>query len=162
MNDNLHIALFEPRIPQNTGNIARTCAAFNIILDLIHPLGFSLEDKFLKRAGLDYWSYVEVIEHNSFTSFSKKYKNRNIIGFSKSASKKLSNSKFKDDDILLFGREDIGLPPNIQGQCKSMYKIPMPGKADKDGSNGVRSLNLSVAVGIVSYQASIQIGSLID
>lgn len=149
------IALYQPRIPQNTGNIARTCAAFNYKLDLIGPLGFSLEDRYLKRAGLDYWKYVKIEYFESYESYPYRKFNSNLIGFSKKALKPLSEYKFQPNDIYLFGREDLGLPLNIQKECTDMVKIPMIGSANEDGTNGVRSLNLSVAVGIVAYLGSL-------
>tara|TARA_Y100001968_G_C19409540_1_gene745526 strand:+ start:1380 stop:1862 length:483 start_codon:yes stop_codon:yes gene_type:complete len=150
------IALYQPRIPQNTGNIARTCAAFKFYLDLIGPLGFSLDDRYLKRAGLDYWDYVNVTYYDSIDNYLTLMRERRLIGFSKSANKKLSEYKFIKGDIYLFGREDSGIPINIQNKINEMIKIPMPGAANQDGSKGVRSLNLSVAVGIVAYISYLQ------
>ena len=148
------IALFEPRIPQNTGCIARTCAAFSVKLHLICPLGFSLEDKFMKRAGLDYWQYVDLIVHDNYTSFLKNIDQRSrIIGFSKSAKTELTSLSFKKNDILLFGREDTGLPPSLQDTLSEMSCISMPGGVQLNNGKGVRSLNLSVAVGIATYNA---------
>ena len=149
------IALYQPRIPQNTGNIARTCAAFKYKLDLIGPLGFSLEDRYLKRAGLDYWDYVDITFYESIDKFLSTFHDKSIIGFSKSSIKQLSTLKSNQSDIYLFGREDSGIPTNIQKKCSDMYTIPMKGAANIDGSNGVRSLNLSVAVGIVAYIGSL-------
>ena len=149
---NIRVALFQPRIPQNTGNIARTCAAFNYQLDLIGPLGFSLEDKYLKRAGLDYWDYVDVKFYESIDLYIKEVAPLRIIGFSKKATTPLSDLAINDNSIYLFGREDNGLPDYVQNLCHEIISIPMPGQADLDGSNGVRSLNLAVSVGIVSYQ----------
>ena len=156
INTLLRIALFEPRIPQNTGNIARTCCAFNISLDLIGPLGFSLDDKYLKRAGLDYWKYLDITYHDSFNKFYQSVEKFRIIGFSKKANTDLDNVIFHENDVLLFGREDYGLPDIITKKCSIMTRIPMPGGADIDNNNGVRSLNLSVACGIAGYQAVIQ------
>jgi len=109
----LEISLFEPRIPQNTGNIARTCAAFDINLNLIEPLGFKIEDKYLKRAGLDYWPIVKVNKYSNFTKFSEAKNNKRIIAFSKKNGVYLNNFIFEQQDILLFGREDKGLPESI-------------------------------------------------
>ncbi len=149
------IALFEPRIPQNTGNIARTCAAFLIPLHLIEPLGFSLSDKYLTRAGLDYWPFVDFNTHKCFEAFYSSFNNQRLIGFSKSNGSSLSSFVFNDSDILLFGREDLGLPQQIRDKCDHIVSIPMPGQADSNGKNGVRSLNLSSAVAIASYMAMI-------
>ena len=100
----MEVALFEPRIPQNTGNIARSCAAFNIPLNLIEPLGFKLEDKYLKRAGLDYWPLVTVNKYENFEKFLTSKSTKRIISFSKKNGLYLKDFKFKQDDILLFGR----------------------------------------------------------
>ncbi len=158
INSSIRIALFEPRIPPNTGNIARTCAAFNLELNLIEPLGFSLNDKYLKRAGLDYWPYVEI---NVFRNFNEFYEtistNNRLIGISSYGGESVGTFKFHSGDILLFGREDSGLPDTIRNQCNSIATIPMPAKARQDGSGGVRSLNLSVACGILIYEVNRQI-----
>ena len=109
----MEIALFEPRIPQNTGNIARTCAAFDISLNLIEPLGFKLEDKYLKRAGLDYWPLVNINKYSNFDKFLDSNNEKRIIAFRKKNGTFLNDFKFSKSDILLFGREDKGLPNNI-------------------------------------------------
>ena len=99
----MEISLYQPRIPQNTGNIARTCAAYGITLNLIEPLGFKLEDKYLKRAGLDYWPLVKINRYENFYKFLiSKNKNR-IVSFSKKNGIFLQDYKFKSEDILLFG-----------------------------------------------------------
>tara|TARA_Y100001968_G_scaffold322936_1_gene359845 strand:+ start:2191 stop:2679 length:489 start_codon:yes stop_codon:yes gene_type:complete len=149
----VRIALFEPRIPQNTGNIARTAAAFNFKLDLIEPLGFSLDDKYLKRAGLDYWPYVDITMHNNLEQFLSKNKSSRIVAFSKLSDQLICNFKLCTNDILLFGREDNGLPEVAKSKASKVLRIPMPGSADSSNLNGVRSLNLSVACGIASYKA---------
>ena len=154
----MEVALFEPRIPQNTGNIARTCAAFNIPLNLIEPLGFKLEDKYLKRAGLDYWPLVTVNKYRNFDNFlESKFTNR-IISFSKKNGIYLKDFKFKEDDILLFGREDSGLPECIIDKSDVLISIFMPNlQTGNIYQKGVRSLNLSVACGIAIYEAHKQI-----
>ena len=154
----MEISLFEPRIPQNTGSIARTCAAFDITLNLIEPLGFKLEDKYLKRAGLDYWPLVKLKNYPNFNKFKdSKGKNR-IIAFSKKNGVYLKNFRFCEKDILLFGREDTGLPDNVIEECDSLISIFMPNlELSNDDKKGVRSLNLSVACGIAIYEASKQI-----
>ncbi len=149
----ISIVLYEPRIPQNTGNIARTCAGFAIDLHLIKPLGFSLEDRYLKRAGLDYWKFVNVKLFSSFSEYKEASNNKRIIAFSKSAVNNITNISYTKNEILLFGREDTGLPLSIRQDCYKDVQIPMPGKADTDGLNGVRSLNLSVACGIACFVA---------
>jgi len=154
----LEVALFEPRIPQNTGNIARSCAAFNLPLNLIEPLGFKIEDKYLKRAGLDYWPLVTVNQYSNFEIFLESKPTKRIISFSKKNGMYLKDFKFKEDDILLFGREDSGLPERIIDKSDFLISIFMPNL--QTGSNdhkGVRSLNLSVACGIAIYEAHKQI-----
>ena len=156
----MEISLFEPRIPQNTGSIARTCAAFDITLNLIEPLGFKLEDKYLKRAGLDYWPLVKLKNYPNFNKFKVSKKNKRIIAFSKKNGIYLKNFKFQEDDILLFGREDTGLPDNIIKNSNTLISIFMPNvELSNNEKRGVRSLNLSVACGIAIYEANKQINS---
>ncbi len=154
----MEVALFEPRIPQNTGNIARSCAAFNLPLNLIEPLGFKIEDKYLRRAGLDYWPLVTVNQYSNFEKFLESKPTKRIISFSKKNGIYLKDFKFKEDDVLLFGREDSGLPEPIIDKSDFLISIFMPNL--QTGSNdhkGVRSLNLSVACGIAIYEAHKQI-----
>ena len=154
----MEVALFEPRIPQNTGNIARSCAAFNIPLNLIEPLGFKLEDKYLKRAGLDYWPLVTVNKYANFDKFMESYLTNRIISFSKKNGIYLKDFKFQQDDVLLFGREDSGLPDSIIDKSDFLISIFMPNLQNGiDNQKGVRSLNLSVACGIAIYEAHKQI-----
>ena len=154
----MEVSLFEPRIPQNTGNIARSCAAFNITLNLIEPLGFKLEDKYLKRAGLDYWPIVNINKYGNFNEFLKSKPTKRIISFSKKNGIYLKDFKFQEDDVLLFGREDSGLPDSIIDKSDFLISIFMPNleTGNKD-QKGVRSLNLSVACGIAIYEAHKQI-----
>ena len=154
------VALFEPRIPQNTGTIGRSCLAFNLALDIIKPTGFSFEDKYLKRAGLDYWSNVDVHLYESFDEYKTKFISSRLIALTKKSSHSISNIKYKNSDIILFGREDIGLPDNIMNECEIIAGIPMPGGQTSLTTGGVRSLNLSVACGIVSYSACLQLNLL--
>ena len=150
----LYVALHEPRIPQNTGNIARTCAALKIPLLLIKPLGFSLEDRYLKRAGLDYWPYVDITIFECLEAFYSIIPTATrLIGTSKKGGTRLSSFSFEHGDILLFGREDTGLPENIKNSCTAIITIPMPGGQGEANNNGVRSLNLAVATGITCHQA---------
>ena len=151
----MEITLFEPRIPQNTGSIARTCAAFDLTLNLIEPLGFKLEDKYLKRAGLDYWPLVKLENYPSFNKFKEFKRDKRIISFSKKNGIYLQNFKFMENDILLFGREDTGLPDNVIKASDSLISIFMPNVElpNNENKKGVRSLNLSVAVGIAIYEA---------
>ena len=157
----MEISLFEPRIPQNTGSIARTCAAFNITLNLIEPLGFKLDDKYLKRAGLDYWHLMKIINYPDFDSFRKAKNNKRVISFSKKNGIYLRDFKFQESDVLLFGREDNGLPDQIIEKSEALISIYMPNKASELNNNiGVRSLNLSVACGIALYEAHKQINKI--
>ena len=154
----MEVALYEPRIPQNTGNIARTCAAYNITLNLIEPLGFKLEDKYLKRAGLDYWPLVKLKNYPNFKKFKESKKNKRIIAFSKKNGIYLQDFRFLEEDILLFGREDTGLPNNVIKSSNSLISIFMPNvELITCKKKGVRSLNLSVACGIAIYEAYKQI-----
>ena len=154
----MEVALFEPRIPQNTGNIARSCAAFNIPLNLIEPLGFKLEDKYLKRAGLDYWPLVTLNKYENFDKFWDSKLTKRIISFSKKNGTYLNDFKFHEDDILLFGREDSGLPNCIIEKSDFLISIFMPNlQTEQNDMKGVRSLNLSVACGIAIYEAHKQI-----
>ena len=154
----MEVALFEPRIPQNTGNIARSCAAFNIPLNLIEPLGFQLEDKYLKRAGLDYWPLVTINNYRNFDKFLDSKMTNRIISFSKKNGIYLKDFKFQENDVLLFGREDSGLPDSIIDKSDFLISIFMPNiQSEANHSKGVRSLNLSVACGIAIYEAHKQI-----
>ena len=154
----MEVALFEPRIPQNTGNIARTCAAFKIPLNLIEPFGFKIEDKYLKRAGLDYWSLVTINKYRNFDKFLESKLQKRIISFSKKNGMYLNNFKFQEEDILLFGREDSGLPESIIDKSDVLISIFMPNlQTGTNDKKGVRSLNLSVACGIAVYEAHKQI-----
>ena len=158
LHNKLEISLFEPRIPQNTGSIARTCAAFDITLNLIEPLGFKLENKYLKRAGLDYWPLVKIKNYPNFKKFKESKKNKRILAFSKKNGIYLKNFKFLENDILLFGREDNGLPENVIKESDSLISIFMPNlELSNDVKKGVRSLNLSVACGIAIYEANKQL-----
>lgn len=151
-NPALHVVLYQPEIPNNTGNIARLCAAAEVRLHLIHPLGFSLDDKHLKRAGLDYWYEVDIRQHESFEAFLNHRKGEgaiNPLAFSKHASHEYTKAKVNYGDYLLFGRETLGLPLEIRKRYPS-YKIPIWG--------AVRSLNLSTSVGIVLYHYLHQMG----
>ena len=157
----MEISLFEPRIPQNTGNIARTCAAYDLTLNLIEPLGFELSNKYLKRAGLDYWPLVRVNKYKNFKNFKQAKNNKRIISFSKKNGIYLQDFIFYEDDILMFGREDKGLPEQVIQNSDSLISIYMPNlDLPNKQTKGVRSLNLSVACGIAIYEAHKQINFL--
>jgi len=142
----INLVLVEPEIPQNTGNIARTCAATGCRLHLVRPLGFAVTDKHLKRAGLDYWADVEVVFHDSLPAFLGQHgQNRLWLATTKGA---LSPDRvpFLDEDWILFGKETAGLPASVLAAYPDQQlRIPM--------RPGTRSLNLSNAVAIVAYEA---------
>jgi len=139
----LHVVLYRPEIPANTGNIARLCGAARMRLHLIHPLGFKVDDKHLKRAGLDYWQEVDVRQHGDFKAFLAEVgKRENIIAFSRHALTVYTEARVKHGDYLLFGQETKGLPEHIM-ETYPCFSIPIWGR--------VRSLNLSTTVGIVAY-----------
>ncbi len=145
----LNIVMVEPEIPQNTGNIARTCAAIGAKLHLVHPLGFSITEKAVKRAGLDYWDKLEIEEHKSFKEFLEKYKpEEHNMFFSTTKGKHVysePNYKEMDEVFLLFGKETKGLPEDIlQKYIDKTIRIPM--------RETLRSLNLSNSVAIVAYE----------
>jgi tRNA (cytidine/uridine-2'-O-)-methyltransferase len=148
----LHIALIEPQIPPNTGNIARLCAATGTSLHLIEPLGFSLADTELKRAGLDYWDAVDSWIHPSWRHFREVVAPDRCLYFSAHGEHPFWDAPFADRRCLVFGNESDGLPQRIREKHpERVFRIPM--------TNAVRSLNLATAVGIVLYEAVHQLGS---
>ncbi|RJR38401.1 MAG: tRNA (cytidine(34)-2'-O)-methyltransferase [Desulfobacteraceae bacterium] len=140
----LHVVLYGPEIPYNTGNIARLCGAAELRLHLIHPLGFSLDDRHLRRAGLDYWKEVDVRHYSCFESFLEApgHAQARIFGFSARSKKSYTEAPVQFGDYLLFGKESTGLPAELREKY-SCYSVPIWGR--------VRSLNLSTTVGIVAY-----------
>jgi tRNA (cytidine/uridine-2'-O-)-methyltransferase len=147
----LDVVLVEPEIPQNTGSIARTCAATGARLHLIKPLGFSTKDKDLKRAGLDYWHLVDVTYHDNLTDFLKEFALEKLHFISKKAASSYDCIDFTGHVFLIFGKESTGIPDEILHKFESdCYRIPMKAEA--------RSLNLSNAVSIVVYEALRQNG----
>ncbi len=149
----LHIVFVEPEIPSNTGNIARTCAATGSVLHLVKPLGFSLEDKYLKRAGLDYWPYVKVEVHESLDEFLKKYEGRRMWLATTKGKKIYTEARFEDEDMILFGRETAGLPrPFIEENLDRALRIPM----SEDTRS--RSFNLANSANIILFEALRQLG----
>ncbi len=140
---NLNVVLYQPEIPANTGNIARLCGAAEMRLHLIHPLGFSVDDKHLKRAGLDYWPEIDVRHHTDFEAFKRDMnENARLFCFSRHAEPTYPEAPVNRGDYLLFGRETLGLPERLR-ETYPCYRVPIWGK--------VRSLNLSTTVGIVTY-----------
>lgn len=141
-----NIVLVEPEIPQNTGNIARTCAATGARLHLVKPMGFEIDDKKLKRAGLDYWHMLDITYYENTHDFFEKNKNGNFYFASTKSLYRHSDVKFKDNDYILFGKETKGLDEKLLKDNKDKcIRIPM--------INGARSLNLSNSVAIVIYEA---------
>lgn len=148
----LHIALVEPEIPPNTGNVARLCAATGCALHLVEPLGFRIDDRELKRAGLDYWHALGVVMHPSLDAFLERTAHLQRWFFSTHATRTYANADFARGDMLVFGRETQGLPKALIAQyADRALRIPMR-------EHGVRSINLSTAVGIATYGALAAIG----
>lgn len=141
----MHIVLVEPEIPQNTGNIVRTCALTNTVLHLIKPLGFSLEDRYLKRAGLDYWDKVKIHVWDSYAEMAGNFRQNSIYLATTKTSYNYSQAKYNYDDMIVFGSESKGLPEDILASSPHQIRIPM--------LNIGRSLNLSNAVAIVLYES---------
>lgn len=141
-----NIVLVEPEIPQNTGNIARTCAATGCRLHIVRPISFDTSDKAVKRAGLDYWSLVDVVYHDSLDEFMKSTTGGRYFYSTTKAPHKYSEVQFKEDDYILFGKETKGLPEDfLHENPERCIRIPM--------IDAARSLNLSNAAAIVIYEA---------
>ena len=145
----LNIVLVEPEIPQNTGNIVRTCAATGAKLHLVEPLGFQISDRYLKRAGLDYWDKLEIEKHISFAEFLNKYDptQTNMLFITSKGTHRYDEPKYEtmDEVFLLFGKETKGLPEDIMKKyIDKTMRIPM--------IDGIRCLNLSNAVSILAYE----------
>lgn len=142
----INIVLVEPEIPQNTGNIARTCAATGAALHLVGPLGFSIEDRYLKRAGLDYWNLVNITYYDNLEQFFKKNQGATFLYCSTKAQKSYHEITYPDNCFILFGKETKGLPePLLKENYEACLRIPM--------LEAIRSLNLSNSVAIVLYEA---------
>ena len=139
----MHIVLVEPEIPGNTGNISRLCAAEHLTLHLVEPLGFSIDDKHLKRAGLDYWDLLEVHVHPDFSSVERMLKGHHFYYNTTKAVKAYTEVSFREDDVLVFGKETKGLPEDMLLAHRE---------------DCIRSLNLSNAVAIVALEALRQTG----
>ncbi len=142
----LHVALIQPQIPPNTGNIARLCAAADTSLHLIAPLGFSLDESELRRAGLDYWESVDLWVHPDWFAFRDAMNRERCLYFSARAELSYWDAPYRHNSCLVFGSETDGMPPRIlEKHPERCFRIPMTGP--------VRSLNLATAVGIVLYEA---------
>lgn len=150
---NFKIVLYSPEIPGNTGSIGRTCVALNLELILIHPLGFDIDEKAVRRAGLDYWKHVSVKEYQNFEEFleNENPKLDSLHFFTKNASKNLFETKFKEDCYLIFGCETKGLPKEIQDKyLERLVSLPIL-------SENIRSLNLASVATTAAYEALRQI-----
>ncbi len=147
----LNIVLVEPQIPQNTGNIARTCAATGAALHLVKPMGFTVDDKKLKRAGLDYWYLLDITYYESLSDFFEKNKNGKFFYFTTKGQHIYSDVSFPENAYIVFGREDAGLPEELlKSNPDTCLRMPMIGDA--------RSLNLSNTVAIAAYEVLRQWG----
>ena len=142
----MHIVLVEPEIPGNTGNIARLCAATGASLHLVKPLGFSIEDRYLKRAGLDYWHLVDVTCHEKFSDVERLFTGNHFYFNTTKATKRHTDVRYQPNDLIVFGKETAGLPQELLDRNpEACIRIPM--RAD------ARSLNLSNAAAIVLFEA---------
>lgn len=146
----MNIVLFEPEIPHNTGAIGRTCAATGSILHLIHPLGFFLNEKTLRRSGMDYWDDLDVYQYDDFADFIDKNPAAIIYFIETFGNIIYTDIQYKKNDYLVFGSESKGIPPALIAQYGTAVKIPM--------IENSRSLNLSVSVGVALYEALRQTG----
>ncbi len=145
----LHIVLVEPEIPQNTGNIARTCAALGATLHLVEPLGFSIDEKSVRRAGLDYWNSLDLYTYPSLTAFLQAHGNKELFFFTTKGKKRYCDTTYPQECFLLFGKESAGLPEELLSVNKNRaVRLPML----KD----TRSLNLSNTVAIAAYEVQRQ------
>jgi tRNA (cytidine/uridine-2'-O-)-methyltransferase len=151
----IRVALVEPEIPPNTGNIARLCAATNVPLHIIGATGFRLDDRAVRRAGLDYWPQVVLSRHGTLSHLHESLPEARFLYLTTKASRSYTDWAFLPDDCLVFGRETRGLPePVLRSNWDRCLTIPMPNKK-------VRSLNLATAVGIVLYEALRQTNGLL-
>lgn len=149
----LHVVMVNPEIPPNTGNVARSCAATGSVLHLVKPLGFDISDKALKRAGLDYWQYVDVRVHESLEEFMEEYKDHRMWLATTKGKNVYADVEFADEDMILFGRETAGLPKDfIAEHEETAIRIPM------SEDTRLRSLNLSNSVNIILFEALRQLG----
>lgn len=153
----LHLVLVHPEIPNNTGNIGRTAAALGARLHVVHPIGFDMDEKARRRAGLDYWHLVDCIEHRDLDAYLEATAGARRWLFTAKAARSLHAADFQSGDHLVFGRESTGLEPEVLaalaalGEAERTIRIPMP------GSDAIRSLNLATAAAIAGYEALRQI-----
>jgi tRNA (cytidine/uridine-2'-O-)-methyltransferase len=150
----MHVVLVAPEIPQNTGSIGRLCVATGSTLHLIDPLGFTIDDRHLRRAGLDYWKHVDVVRHPDWATFEARRPVGRLLCFSARATRAYTTVRYRPDDVLVFGCESRGLPPAIRAAyADATFGIPL-------ASEHVRSLNLATAVAIVLYEGLRQQGKV--
>lgn len=149
--NSLHVVLVEPCIPQNTGNVARTCASTGAVLHLVGPLGFSVSDRYLKRAGLDYWHMVDVVYHQGLDEVFGRHPEGSFYFATTKAENVYSDVTYTDDTFLVFGKETAGLPEDLlKSRKESCIRIPM--------AEGARSLNLANSVAVAVYEVLRQKG----
>lgn len=147
----MHVVLLAPEIPQNTGSIGRLCLAADTTLHLVEPLGFSLDDKHVRRAGLDYWPHVRLRVHRDWEAFLAERPPGRLLCFAARAPRRYTEVRYRADDVLVFGCESRGLPPAVRdAHREATYGIPL-------ASPQVRSLNLATAVGVVLFEARRQL-----
>jgi tRNA (cytidine/uridine-2'-O-)-methyltransferase len=149
----MNVVLYEPEIPQNTGSIARTCAALQVALHLVEPLGFQIDEKRIRRAGLDYWPYVALHVHTDWDSAAKQVGSGRLLLFTTKATLGYHEVDYRPNDILVFGPESRGLPAHLLESVQPEQRLKIPILCEN-----VRSLNLSNAVSIALYEAHRQIG----
>jgi tRNA (cytidine/uridine-2'-O-)-methyltransferase len=147
----MEIVLFQPEIPPNTGNVARLCAGLGLRLNLIEPFGFKLDDRHLRRAGLDYWPLVDLKTWPDWPTFRAAWQGGRLWGTSARAGELYTSVKFSAADGLVFGPETRGLPPEVRDQVDALLRVPL--------RPGVRSLNLATCVGLITGEALRQAGA---
>jgi tRNA (cytidine/uridine-2'-O-)-methyltransferase len=148
----VHVVLVAPEIPQNTGSVGRLCVATDTPLHLVEPLGFRIDDKHVRRAGLDYWPHVDLRHHGSWAAFERARPGGRLLFFSSHAARTYLTPRYRPDDVLVFGGESRGFPSAVRAAYEdAMYAIPID-------TPHVRSLNLATAVAIVLYEARRQLG----
>ncbi|HKB57488.1 MAG TPA: tRNA (cytidine(34)-2'-O)-methyltransferase [Lacunisphaera sp.] len=150
----LHVVLFQPQIPQNTGNIGRMCAVTRTRLHLVHPLGFAVTDRNLKRAGMDYWHTLDVHHHADWAAFkASAAAPQRLWLFTTHATQSFWAVRYADGDGLVFGNEEAGAPDWLHAELGEPQRVKIP-----HANAGLRSLNLSTAAGIATYEALRQVG----
>jgi len=150
----MHVVLVAPEIPQNTGSIGRLCVATGSTLHLVEPLGYTIDDRHLRRAGLDYWPHVHLVRHASWERFCADRPPGRLLAFTTHATRPYTTVHYRDDDVLVFGGESRGLPAAVRAaHADALYRIPI-------ASEHVRSLNLATAVAVVLYEGLRQQGKV--